>query len=123
MLAKTNRFYFLAGGFVFLLLSIVRAIRRVKKGEFTANGRGIFNLRESKGYVSTPIIIAATIFGGVTARGLSSSGGSSVGEVIVPLLLSIILQYAIAIALPEFLLLAYCKKRFPSFNHIPKRYQ
>ena len=115
--------FFLAGGFLFFLLSILRVVNRVKNGEFKETGRGIFNFKESKGYVSTPIIYAAAVFGGLLAKATPSMGLSSVGEVIVPLLLSILLQYAIAMAWPEFLLLAYCKKRFPSFHYIPKRYQ
>jgi hypothetical protein len=115
--------FFLGGGFVFLFLSIIRTINRVKQGEFKENGRGIFNYKESKGYVNIPIIYAATIFGGLLARAIPSMGLSTVGELIFPLILSVFMQHLIAIAWPEFLLLAYCKKRFPSFNYIPAKYR
>jgi hypothetical protein len=52
--------------------------------------------------------------GGVVARAFSDMD-SSVAEGIFPLFLAILLQYAVYLAWPEFLLLAYCKFRFKSF--------
>jgi len=114
---------FLVGGFVFLIISTLRGIRRVKQGEFRENGKGLYNFQQSKGYVSLPIIYVASIFAGLMAKSLSSMDLSTVGEVIFPLLISVFIQYSIAIVWPEFFLLVYCKKRFQSYNEIPNRYR
>lgn len=101
------------GGIIFLGLSTIRAIRRVRQGAFKKNGPGLFNYKKSKSYISLPIIFVFTMFGGVVARATGDISFDS--ELYIILLLSVFLQYAMALALPEFFLIAYCKFRFKSF--------
>lgn len=114
----------LIGGILYLIISTYRGINRVKKGEFKNGGKGLYNFQQSKGYISLPIIYGVSVIGGMLARSLSGTNGAfQIIEVLLPLLIAVFLQYSIAMIWPEFFLLAYCKKRFTSFNHIPNRYQ
>ncbi|UFT99211.1 hypothetical protein KO561_18860 [Radiobacillus kanasensis] len=100
------------GGIVFLLLSTLRAISRIKKGKLKRGGEGLYKFQKSKGYVSLPIIFGATIMGGVIAR----TYVEGIGAIYFVLFISVVIQYALAVALPEFYLITYCKFRFKSFN-------
>jgi hypothetical protein len=108
----------MAGGFVFLALSTFRASKRVKQGELRKEGKGLYNFQTSKGYVSLPIIFAATMIVGAFVRSFSDAA-DSFGMFFI-LLLCVVLQYGIAMAWPEFLLLTYCKFKFESFI-VPRR--
>jgi hypothetical protein len=103
----------MAGGFVFLALSTIRAIKRVKQGELRKEGKGLYNFQTSKGYVSLPIIFAATMLVGAFVRSFSDAAGNL--TMILILFLCVVLQYGIAMAWPEFLLLSYGKFKFESF--------
>ncbi len=121
----TNTAFILAfGGIAYLVISTIRGIKEVQKGEFRKGGKGLYNFKQSKGYVSLPIIFGTTMIGGAVARGLSDSA-STFGIVVglyFFLFLCIALQYTIAFAWPEFFLLTYCKFRFESFQiPMPKR--
>ncbi|MGY3715138.1 hypothetical protein ACWE42_06405 [Sutcliffiella cohnii] len=106
------------GGFIFLIISIIRAIKRVKDGHFREGGKGILNFSESKSYVSLPIIFGITMIGGAISRLLSSSdyAVSTLIELYFALFLAAVIQYALVLVWPEFLLLAYCKSKFKSFE-------
>jgi len=111
----------LPGGFIFLIISSIRAIHRVKQGKFRRGGEGLFNFKESKLYVSSPLIFGLIMFSGTFARNFS---GSSDIRKIIPgltfmLLLCAFVQYVMALAIPEFFLVTYCKFRFKSFNMEP----
>ncbi|MBT2694774.1 hypothetical protein [Bacillus sp. ISL-55] len=108
----------MAGGFVFLAISTIRAIKRVKQGELRKEGKGLYNFQASKGYVSLPILFAATMIVGAYVRSFSDAA-DSFGMFLI-LLLCVVLQYGIAMAWPEFLLLTYCKYKFESFI-VPRR--
>ncbi|MDQ0272731.1 hypothetical protein [Cytobacillus purgationiresistens] len=108
------------GGLIYLVLSTIRGIKRVQQGEFRQDGKGLYNIKQSKTFYSLPIIFGATMMAGVIARTLSESS-STLGQsaaVFFILFLAVVLQYALAFALPEFFLLTYCKFRFESF-HVP----
>lgn len=108
----------LIGGIVYLVISTVRAIGRVKKGELKENGQGLYHFKNSKTYVSLPIIFGATMLGGAIGQILSNSV-TTIGEMtglFFILLLTVVIQYAIAMVWPEFFLLAYGKFRFESFR-------
>lgn len=107
----------MSGGFVFLALSTIRAINRVKQGELRKEGKGLYNFQTSKGYVSLPIIFAATMIVGAFVSSFSEVGGNL--TMILILFLCVVLQYGIALAWPEFLLLTYGKFKFESFI-VPK---
>ncbi|WP_449537781.1 hypothetical protein [Ferdinandcohnia sp. Marseille-Q9671] len=107
----------IAFGFVLLVISVIRAIGRVKKGELKENGKGLYDFGNSKGYVSIPIIFGATMIGGAISQTFSAMGSSfgSMAGLFFLLILAIVIQYGIAMVWPEFFLLAYGKFRFASF--------
>lgn len=112
------------GGLVYLVLSTIRGIKRVQKGEFSKDGHGLYNFKQSKAHVSLPIIFGATFLGGAIARTLSDSPSTlgQIGSLYFFLFLSVVLQYTIAFAWPEFFLVTYCKFKFESFQiEMPKR--
>ena len=110
--------FFLIGGLIYLVFSIVRGVRRVQLGEFRKGGRSLYNFQQSKGFISLPIVYGVTVFAGGLGKFLSSQEGVSarIVELFVILFFAAVLQYAIAMVWPEFLLLAYCKFRFASFT-------
>ena len=104
----------LIGGIISLILSTFRSIKRVKQGELRREGKGLYDFQNSKGFVSVPIIFGVTMLGGAAGRIFSDI--SSDITVLIILFIAVILQYGIALALPEFYLLTYCKFRFDSFK-------
>lgn len=104
----------LTGGIVFLLISTYRAVNRVKKGELRKGGKGIYDFKNSKGFVSVPIIFGFSMLGGAAGRYLSDASNDLTA--IVALLFAVAIQYSIAMAIPEFFLATYCKFRFESFK-------
>jgi hypothetical protein len=115
---RPTAFILCIGGLVYLVLSTFRGMKRVQKGEFREDGRGLYNFKQSKAYVSLPIIFGATFLGGAIARTLSDSQSihGQIGSVYFILFLAVVLQYTIAFAWPEFFLVTYCKFRFESFQ-------
>lgn len=109
----TTGFVLIGGGLVYLVLSILRGIRRVQKDTFRKGGKLLYDFQTSKGHISLPFVIGATIIGGSITKALSNSSVLPYGmpEMYVILSVSALLQYAIAMALPEFFLIAYCKFR------------
>ncbi|ADU31782.1 hypothetical protein [Evansella cellulosilytica] len=103
------------GGVVFLLFSIARSIKRVKQGHFRHGGKGLYNFKQSKGYVSLPIIFTASMIGGLVGRASFETSFGELTELLFFIVVTVVIQYGIAMAWPEFLLIAYCKCRFPSF--------
>ena len=108
----------LLGGVLFFVISIIRAFRRVEKGEFQKGGKGMFNFKQSKAYVSFPIIYGATMMGMVIPRVLSDMDSmfADMLEMFTGLIICVVIQYGLALAWPEFLLLARCKRKFKSFH-------
>jgi hypothetical protein len=115
---RPTAFILCMGGLIYLVLSTFRGMKRVQKGELREDGNGLYNFKESKGYVSLPIIFGATFLGGAITRTLSESESilGQTGSVYFFLFLCVALQYTIAFAWPEFFLITYCKFRFESFQ-------
>ncbi|MFL0250739.1 hypothetical protein ACJDT4_09935 [Clostridium neuense] len=114
---------FLLGGFVYLILSTIRGIFRVRKGMFRKGGRYLYDFSNSKLHFSAPLIYGIILIVGNLSRNLSASSdeNSQIFGLVILLICSAFIQYAIAMAWPEFFLLAYCKFRFKSFiEEIPK---
>lgn len=109
---------FLLGGFAYLILSIIRGAYRVKNGMFKKGGRYLYDFSNSKLHFSAPLIYGIVIIAGNLSRKLSASsdGNSQIFGLIILLVCGVFLQYGIAMAWPEFFLLAYCKFRFKSFT-------
>ncbi|MFL0250736.1 hypothetical protein ACJDT4_09920 [Clostridium neuense] len=114
---------FLLGGFVYLILSTIRGVFRVRKGMFRKGGRYLYDFSNSKLHFSVPLIYGIVLIAGNLSRNLSASSdeNSQIFGLIVILVFTVLVQYGIAMAWPEFFLLAYCKFRFKSFiEEIPK---
>lgn len=108
----------MAGGILFLVLSLIRAIKRVGKGEFRREGRGLFNMSDSKGYASLPFLFGIAMIAGTLPKIFSDNSTYLSIELYFALFLCFIIQYGIAAAWPEFFLLVHCKRKFDSF-HVP----
>ena len=110
--------FLLAGGFIYLIISLFRAIFKVKNGMLKKGGKYLYDFSNSKLHFSVPVIYCFTIIAGFISRNLSSSGNitAEMFGIIFILILTIFIQYGIAMAWPEFFLLAYCKFRFETFN-------
>ncbi|SHI72573.1 hypothetical protein SAMN05444401_1471 [Clostridium amylolyticum] len=113
----------LLGGFIFLIISTIRAIYRVKQGKFRRGREGMFNFKQSKLYVSSPFVFGLVMLSGTFAR--SFSGSYDMRKIIPGLMFMLLLcafvQYGMALAIPEFFLVTYCKFRFKSFNMEPRK--
>lgn len=107
-------FAFIAG-IIILFYSCIRAIRRVRQGHFKVDGKGLYDFQQSKGTISLPFIFGATILGGVFGKIEFSTITGMYFELLFFLAIAMIIQYLIAMVWPEFLLITYCKFRFPSF--------
>ncbi|WP_342437933.1 hypothetical protein NSS79_01010 [Paenibacillus sp. FSL L8-0436] len=109
----------LLGGILFLILSTWRAVQRVKKGHLQRGGSGLYNYKESKSYISLPVIYLGAVIAGHMPKMFSDNSSYTSMEPAIALVFCVVLQYAIAMAWPEFFLLVYCKRRFPSFHIQP----
>ena len=117
---KTTATILMIGGLIYLLFSTIRAIKRVQQGHLRKGGKGLYNIKQTVGNASLPIIFGVTMMSGAISRTLSDSSstfGIAAGLYFF-LLLCVILQYAMAFAWPEHFLYTYCKLRFKSF-HVP----
>jgi uncharacterized membrane protein len=108
----------LLGGIIYIIISAIRGFLRVRKGEFRKEGKGLYNFKESKGYIILPIIYGFSILGGLVVKYISniSSMSSQIVELFFMLSIITTIQYGIAMAWPEFLLYTYCKFKFKSFE-------
>ncbi|WP_234121601.1 hypothetical protein [Clostridium hydrogenum] len=114
---------FLLGGFVYLILSTIRGVVRVRRGMFRKGGRYLYDFSNSKLHFSIPLIYGIVLIVGNISRNLSASSDENtpIFGLIIILVFIVLVQYGIAMAWPEFFLLAYCKFRFKSFTEeIPK---
>lgn len=103
------------GGFIFLIASTIRAIKRVEDGALRKGGKLLFDFQQRKGKVNAPLIYALTILSGVLARTFANKSENDMLSAILFMSLSAFIQYAMALALPEFFLMVYCKFRFDNF--------
>ncbi|MGJ7922744.1 hypothetical protein [Neobacillus sp. LXY-4] len=111
----------MGGGAIFLIIFTLRAFKRVSQGKLRQGENGLYDFQNSKGYVSVPVIFGVTMFGGATARLFSDTASNF--EVLGMLFFAVLLQYSLALALPEFFLLMYCKFRFETFRvELPKKW-
>lgn len=111
---------FIVGGLIFFIYSVFRAVKRVKNGHFQRRQKGLLNFSESKSYVGLPIIFGTIMTAGAFTRILVDSFHpfASMLELYFILIMLAILQFGIALAWPEFWLLAYCKHKFKSFKMV-----
>jgi len=114
-------FLLMAGGILLLILMTVRAFKRAKQGELRKEGEGLYNFKETKNYLTGAGLFGIVMIAGTLARSISNMEGS-IGLFFI-LFLCITIQYSVAIALPEFILLIYGKFKFNSFSVPPRNRQ
>jgi hypothetical protein len=110
--------YMFLGGLVCLGIFTFRGFRRIKQGEFRQGGQGLYNFKNPKIFAWFSVMFVAILllirilfifyhFPYDTGRMIGLS---------FALFFTVFLQYVMALALPEFIILTYCKFRFTSFN-------
>lgn len=106
------------GGFAMLIATTIWSIKRVESGALRKGGKLLYDFQQRDGKVNTSLIYAATVLGGSIVRALNNAPDKESGKffsAIFSMILSAVIQYAIALGLPEFFLMIYCKFRFKSF--------
>jgi hypothetical protein len=110
--------YALLGGLIGLIIFTIRGVMRVKNGHFKSGGLGLYHFKNKWIFAWFPVIFSFTIILGRVAPiflNLSDDKYMFVG-MLVPLFLVVLIQYVMALALPEFFLLTYCKFKFSAFR-------
>ena len=112
--------YLLVGGLLLTIACTIYGFGRIRKGCFREGGKLLYNFQQSKGAVSFPLMFAVASMGGWIGRH-SVNQISAEWHTYIFLFLCVSLHYLIAMAWPEFVLLAYCKFRFKEFI-LPKAF-
>ncbi|MDD9149876.1 hypothetical protein OYT88_15085 [Sporolactobacillus sp. CQH2019] len=107
---------YVIAGFLVFCLSLIRAYRRLKGGEFRENGRGLLGKQYSESLsrfsnIAVFAIIAA--FLGAIVVSLFGLVGQDIVTMFVMFVVSVIIY---SVGITEFIFVLYCKLRFPSFN-------
>ncbi|MFT4414352.1 hypothetical protein ACLM5H_10885 [Fredinandcohnia humi] len=109
---------FLIGGFLSLLFFSIRAAVWVRQGKLRKEGPGLFHTKEFFIYLSVVGALAFLLLAWAFYQARTDYF-MSIGEIITlfqAAFYSVILQYSLAMALPEIFLLTYCKFRFASYR-------
>lgn len=106
----------LATGGALLIYSVIRGFWRVRRGEFRKGGKLLYDFQNKKSAVAVPLLCAFTVLALCFGRYANAEGDIEALSPLGMLVICILLQYTIALVLPEFILLAYCKMRFKSFR-------
>lgn len=109
---------FYLGGIVILglilhFIFLYHWVKNIKNGEYSINIRINQETNQKKKYGSFLVIFLIVIFSGVLMRRLPEYG--DIFFLVIAIVLLIILAYAIC----EFIIVAYCVFRFPSFSFNP----
>lgn len=111
-------YFLILGGFILSVISTIRSIKRVKEGALRKGGKLLFGFQKPQGKVNFPLIYTVTVFSGVVTRTLNKLPNKDFSRSISTisfLLICVVLHYLIALVVPEFFLMVYCKFRFDSF--------
>lgn len=110
-------FIAMAGGFILLLVSLIRTQQRIKAGHFRKGGGGMFADKQSKGFLYKSLVFALVMMAGIHIKiPPYSNSFADTWDAFIVLCFSVFMQYGLALAWPEFLFMAYCKRRFESFR-------
>ncbi|MFB9277187.1 hypothetical protein [Cohnella cellulosilytica] len=104
----------IVGGLLVLIWAVIRAIGKVEQGKITQDGTYLYPVSRRTAIVIAIILIGAMMIARVSESFIDKSYRGITGPVSLLVIFSI-LQYALAIAWPEFFLLAYAKSKFPGF--------
>ncbi|KAA0548510.1 hypothetical protein FZW96_08030 [Bacillus sp. BGMRC 2118] len=105
----------LAGGFLLMIVSTIRAFRAVRRGDLREDGNGLFQYT-SRWLLSVVTAVIALIFiSNYVVRFLPVEVTNASFGAYFGLFLFAGIQYLMAMATSEFFLLTYCKFRYHSF--------
>ncbi|EIT85159.1 hypothetical protein A374_10465, partial [Fictibacillus macauensis ZFHKF-1] len=112
------------GGVIFMILSSIRGIIKVRQGAFRKGGTGLYNFKENiTSPFNAPLILGILLISGSLLKTFNkiNYNFTKTFKLVILLLVAILLQYALAMAIPEFFLIIYCKFRFKSFIITPPK--
>lgn len=108
-------FVLFAIGILVYVWAFLWAIQLIKKGQMRPGGPGFFNIKDMK--KANLNALFATCIGVLVVAVISEM---IFGEPLIKIYaVATIIYFAIAVASPEFIFIAYCKSRFPSFHVQP----
>lgn len=105
----------LAGGILFMVYSLFRAIHIVKKGDLKEDGKGLFDFSGKRILSVITAIIALIFIATFVLRFIPMYEMSIPLGMFFALIICSFLHYLVAMASSEFFLLAYCKFKYSSF--------
>lgn len=103
-------------GLVFMLFSIIRGIQRVQYGHLKKGGKGLFNFKDSTGYLGIQSLFGLALIAGTIPNLIQGYTFTDMLESLIFLMFCIVIHFPIVYYIQELILLAYCKNRFSSFN-------
>jgi hypothetical protein len=107
--------YVIVGGLILLVITTLRAMVMARMGKLTQDGSYLYPVSRRTAWIIAIILLAVLFISFILGRG-EYGGDAYRNWGPVPLLVIFsILQYALAIAWPEFFLLAYAKLKFSGF--------
>jgi hypothetical protein len=109
-------------GLIFTITDTLKVVRRIKEGKLRADGEEIFNYKRSKFSIYLRVIIMILIIIGTLIVQLNDPTADRVNmQFYSGFIIMMFLHYTLALGLPEFFIVTYCKFRFTSFIiHAPK---
>lgn len=107
-------------GLIYFVYIFIRLIYLIRKGEMGEQCEGLYErLISSKIAVGAGVSVPFVVISGKLARNLTNvmdSAGNKVGPLVMMLIFGFVINIIMVTFLPEFIILAYCKFRFESFN-------
>ena len=107
--------FVIAVGLLLLAYATWRAFRRVRAGHLREGGRGIYDFANSRAEMSFTGFAGFALMGGAIPKILEGQVYGENIEALVFLTIVCFIYIPIVIALPEFILLAYCKCKYKRF--------
>lgn len=104
-------------GFFIIIVLLINYIIRIRQGDFQRHGKGVYGLDLLVSNQFVVVMFIVLIVGGAIAIHIIT--GSQFDMYIFPyffFIISMAIYIPICFMIPEMILLAYFKKRFPKFN-------
>ena len=103
--------------FVFLIISTIRAFYKSKKGDLTIEGRGLYDFKDSKIYISFSTLFSIILIMRFIIE-MTNDIFPSLNLIILAIGI-VLVVVGLIIALPEFFLIFYCICKFEEFKVYP----
>ncbi|EIT87196.1 hypothetical protein A374_01474, partial [Fictibacillus macauensis ZFHKF-1] len=98
------------GGVIYMILSSIRGIMKVRQGAFRKDGQGLYNFKDTITPYNLPILLGILLFSGFLLKTIYKINHNMYDTIylFILLFLTVFIQYGIAFAIPEFFLMIYC---------------